>query len=470
MRYIIVTPTYNERSAGIRVMHELQKWLIRSGKDAMILNFTAPYPIEDDDIVVYPEIVKGNPLGAKRVVRYLLNFPGVIGGDKEYDESEILVAYDPELGRLTNNFVLKIPCTEDFFRDCGYERTLDCYWVGKSKNSFHPELQNAVQITYAWPAKRRELAELLNMTRTLYTYDDRSALALEAMLCGCRVMLVKDQTITNITPPRSALEYKELPAQLANFIEKTWYPEIDLGHKALESVKAAISLDRNQNLTANGIQLKQDGQFEEALKIFGLAASAGEKSAMLHTGDCLVQMGRLGEAEGAYNEALSNKCDDNRAHIGLGIVYLSKKKLGSAISHFNLALRLDPDNTEALCGVGVARIAEGRPRIGHQYLIKAIHANPENTVALGQLAKCAIQLKSFTEAVELLSRHMESHPGDNDMRFTLAELLHEAGKYGEAFRQAALLLGTCPDYIGGQDLLTRIQKEIEASRKKSLPD
>ena len=52
MRYIIVAPAYTRRSAGIVVLHELQKWLIRSGKDAMVMHFNDPFPIEDDDIVV----------------------------------------------------------------------------------------------------------------------------------------------------------------------------------------------------------------------------------------------------------------------------------------------------------------------------------------------------------------------------------------------------------------------------------
>ena len=57
MRYVIAAPPYSRKSAGIVVLYELQKWLIKSGKDAMILNFKVPYQIEDDDIVVYPEIV-----------------------------------------------------------------------------------------------------------------------------------------------------------------------------------------------------------------------------------------------------------------------------------------------------------------------------------------------------------------------------------------------------------------------------
>ena len=37
---------------------------------------------QPDTIVVYPEIVNGNPLGAPKVVRWILNSPGALAGDE----------------------------------------------------------------------------------------------------------------------------------------------------------------------------------------------------------------------------------------------------------------------------------------------------------------------------------------------------------------------------------------------------
>ena len=140
MRYVIIAPTYNQKTAGIAVLQELQKWLIKSGKDAIIpnININAPYAIQDDDIVVYPEIIPGNPLNAKRVVRYILNVPGKLGGTTEYDSREILVAYTKEFSRYSNGIYLEIPIIEDFFTHRGLERTVDCFWVGKGRNTHHP--------------------------------------------------------------------------------------------------------------------------------------------------------------------------------------------------------------------------------------------------------------------------------------------------------------------------------------------
>jgi len=244
MRYVIVAPTYNEKTAGIKVLQELQKWLIRSGKDAIIPNIdiNASYHIEDDDIVVYPEIIRGNPLNAKRVVRYILNVPGKLGGDTEYDKNDILVAYTEEFSAYSNGVWLEIPIIEDFFCDRGYERTIDCVWVGKGVNTHHPATADCLEITYKWPKKRRELAELLNRTRTFYSYDHRTHLLTEATLCGCTVMRIDGDDLVNMAghqplPPGP----EEFQRQLDQFIQMTWYPEMDSAGEAARYIDSIIA-------------------------------------------------------------------------------------------------------------------------------------------------------------------------------------------------------------------------------------
>ena len=56
--------------------------------------------IERDDIVVYPDMVKGNPLNAKRVARYLMAKPYILNGEGvEKGESDFLFSFSYAVDR-----------------------------------------------------------------------------------------------------------------------------------------------------------------------------------------------------------------------------------------------------------------------------------------------------------------------------------------------------------------------------------
>ena len=91
--FYIACPTYTETSSGVRCLYLLCDHLNRLGYEAFVTGAGAPpsllAPQIDarvieanrrlgiDDIVVYPEVVVGNPLKGEKVVRYLLNKPGL---------------------------------------------------------------------------------------------------------------------------------------------------------------------------------------------------------------------------------------------------------------------------------------------------------------------------------------------------------------------------------------------------------
>ena len=77
----------------------------RNSKSYINLDFITPLLTSDivndhkecnkNPIVVYPEIISGNPLNADCVVRYLLNYPGLIGGEKDekYGNCDLIFSY-----------------------------------------------------------------------------------------------------------------------------------------------------------------------------------------------------------------------------------------------------------------------------------------------------------------------------------------------------------------------------------------
>lgn len=243
MRFIIGAQSYKHNSAGVRVLYELAARLKKMGDPpsptqaspeatprrggyggtwtvSIIHPFCIPKPLADQSIVVYPESITGNPCGASRVVRYILNVPGKMGGDKEYAKEELLVAYCDELAKYADGQVLYVPVIEDFFcKDASIKRTRDAMWIGKGINTNqHPT--NCEEITMEYPFSRIGMARFLQTVGTFYTYDNFTHLIPEALRCGCRVVYLDPET-----GPIEIKEYKlpseeEVKEQFETFIRR----------------------------------------------------------------------------------------------------------------------------------------------------------------------------------------------------------------------------------------------------------
>ena len=91
MNIIIAAPSYNESIGGSIVLHKLCHILNKVGYPSQLttlpklngngtefyINKEYDIPIAENidienDIILYPEIIRGNPFGAKNVVRYIL--------------------------------------------------------------------------------------------------------------------------------------------------------------------------------------------------------------------------------------------------------------------------------------------------------------------------------------------------------------------------------------------------------------
>jgi len=215
--YIVVTPTYCV-SAGVRVMHSLCHELNALGLDARVLltsdlsrgsgvylnpalntpavnaqmgeNGPAWAALMEEAIVIYADGVQGNPLGAKRVVRYVLGKEMPKPTD---DPSDFRIYYSrafPVKREAHHRTLFLFPVDLGLFNDKGVvTRDQDMRWLGKgAKYCTEPE-QDVVDITYSWPPTREELAANLRRTRYLYSYDGLSCTNQEAILCGATVIV-----------------------------------------------------------------------------------------------------------------------------------------------------------------------------------------------------------------------------------------------------------------------------------------
>ena len=227
--YVILAPPYG-RSAGVRALYLLSDMLEREGMNAPVLchspslghhciqSFTEV--MQREDIVIYPEIVAGNPLRFHRVARYVLYYPGMLGGERVFDDHEYIVVWDRGYRKDTPELVLPL-LDRKLFYDAGLPRIHDCVYEHKNSGVKRKvDIPGAVRITMKYPEKRSELAALLQTTRVLYSYDHNSLLNDEAACCGAEVKLVTDEGLVDHIPAPEPDE-KSVRSQLAQFIEAT---------------------------------------------------------------------------------------------------------------------------------------------------------------------------------------------------------------------------------------------------------
>jgi len=218
MNFIVGAQPYKHNSAGVRVLYELAARLMVRGHGAQVIHpWGIPKSLAERSIVVYPESIAGNPCGGDKIVRYILNVPGVMGGDKEYAKDELLVAYRADFASYSGGEVLCLPVIEPFFCvDLLVPKLFSVVYVGKGENtSAHPD--DCVPITPEWPRTREQVAFILQCADVLYTYDGVSAIIDEAERCGCKV--IKMPEVKEIKAPLVP-SVKEIDVQMDRFLER----------------------------------------------------------------------------------------------------------------------------------------------------------------------------------------------------------------------------------------------------------
>jgi hypothetical protein len=216
--FVLSAPPYVGHSAGIRAMYVLCQDLRRKGfaafmcggsagsreGDAAIVSFEHARELCSAGFVaIYPETVSGNPFGARTVVRWVLNRPGLLGGDSVYDEGEIVFTYSEVYRPYISNAVagrlyLPIIDHELFWAPPRGDRSrgLTCFYIGKSNwREGVIDRAEALELTRSWP-DRSELGKILRRSRALYCFDNSTMLIYEALLCGCPVAVIPDGTQT----------------------------------------------------------------------------------------------------------------------------------------------------------------------------------------------------------------------------------------------------------------------------------
>jgi hypothetical protein len=251
----IYAPEWRDTAAGIKVLHLLchhlnnsgvNAWLVihgpKSGKSVQVSTLNTPRltkkiakehrSIGLVPIVVYPETIYGNPLRASIVVRYLLNYPGILGGPEKFDKSELLIAISRDISKaIPCDGVLWMPTLDEKEYPISKRNGHYLLYAGKyrdliSEPNIGNTLYNCVEIFRHGKERQTpdEVKDLLGEAKLLYVFEN-TMLSLEARISGVPVVVMKSPLT------ESSIGLDELGVNGIAFSEDT--SEID---KAIETV------------------------------------------------------------------------------------------------------------------------------------------------------------------------------------------------------------------------------------------
>ena len=211
--YYIVSPSYDRKSSGIRVMHQLCASLNKLGAEAYIRTPLRSHALHTpqltpdiqnehleaglNPIAIYPEIVGSNPLDCNVVVRYILNRPGLLGERPNYSPDDLYWLHNAEVAEAVPHHegVLHMPAVDtSIFNNVDNphdnNRQGACIYFGRyveGAKAFPELTDRCTVITKDFPTSHEELAALFRRSTHVYCFENTS-ISMEARLCGCPVV------------------------------------------------------------------------------------------------------------------------------------------------------------------------------------------------------------------------------------------------------------------------------------------
>jgi hypothetical protein len=232
MNFIIATRPYNPKSQGSVLLHKLTDTLNTNGHKAAVILFNGhgtntEWFLSNDQnlinpdftyhtfsdlisfdlfnsnaVVIYPEIITGNPLSSKFVVRYMLNREGFIkkGVAINPDITDFILTHSL-LYHENPDFHLFHYQGDSLFNQIGtcnfIERKYDITYIGKgSKYVKCYIVDGSKEITREFPSTKAELADMLRQARFFYTWDCLTATLTDAILCGAFPIFMTYEPLT----------------------------------------------------------------------------------------------------------------------------------------------------------------------------------------------------------------------------------------------------------------------------------
>ena len=308
-KFIIFSPSYSKNNGGAVTLHHLCDLIKKNGNDCylypafdnlelnlrnykkiliklfkvlirqpfrrfkisdrfntpVLKDFPGRFKLEEL-VVIYPEIVFGNPLGAKNIVRWLLHNPGFFSGKIYYGPNEIYFKYSNQYKNFNylnsstsiNNLYIFTYLKEYYNEmDWATERSGVSYCIRKGHILSVPlNLNDAILID---GKKHSEISQIFKRVKYFISFDPHTAFSRFAALCGC---------ISIVVPIEGVKEEDWEPDLEKRYGVSYGFDEIKI-KQALSTVgelKRQMIKEENESVIAVGKFIEEVENFFEAKK------------------------------------------------------------------------------------------------------------------------------------------------------------------------------------------------------------
>lgn len=206
-------------------------------------------------IVIYPEIINGNPIDGKNIIRWFLHHPGFHKKQVYYGSGELYYRFNNathsiqiEGSKVANDYLKVINYPVEHYNMHGVSSvrkgTAYCLRKGKGKKIVH-DLNNSILID---GMSHSETAAIFKRVKRFISYDTYTAYSIFAILCGCESIVIPDDGIS----------------------EKQWYPSeedrygIAYGFDRLDWASATKELQISRVITEHDNSILSVDRFAKA--------------------------------------------------------------------------------------------------------------------------------------------------------------------------------------------------------------
>ncbi|TYK65594.1 hypothetical protein [Colwellia echini] len=334
------TPGFVETNGGSIAMHRLCDLINYNGFEAFIWLGTLESEVKvhddfntpaintdklDDFIVVYTEIVSGNPLNAKHVIRWFLNKPGFFTNKINYGNNELyfyqqIVFNDTDYNSNLENKLYVSYFNKKLWQQTNFNKRSGSGYLlrkGRGREISH-NLENSIKID---GMNHSEMEIIFNKVKYFYSYDLQTAYTMFAAMCGCIPIVIPQKNVSACEwQPREELRYgiaygdtKEEIAYSNNTREKI-IPYLDkLNEETKSDVKSFIK--KSQSFFSINYKTKQNIETEK-LNYIKRLKETDNKILLFGTGSGLVLIMDLLERNGIQPDYF---CDNDPNKIGTNI-------------------------------------------------------------------------------------------------------------------------------------------------------